>query len=187
MVQKISLIFLSVFLFANAAELKVQSDASPVTFLAIGKPSLLKIKGEGAKAEGSLNWEKSALKGEISVPLQAITTGIGTRDKHMKEKYLEIEKPGNEKAVFKFSGLDLGVKELGDFAAVERVVKGKIKIHGVEKEIDAKTKIGSQAGVLSGHFELELNISDFNIAIPSFSGITVAQNVNVSGDFVAKK
>src|SRR3989338_6695806 len=65
------------------------SEAGDVRFLAVGKPSMLKIHGKGKILAADFQLEKESLKGSAEVDLNSIDTGIALRNQHMKEKYLE--------------------------------------------------------------------------------------------------
>lgn len=88
---------------APSISVELNAEKSPVGFTAVGRPSALKIKGEGAKATGALKSAGDSLEGEISANLDVFQTGISLRDHHMKEKYLETGKPGFSSAVLKLS------------------------------------------------------------------------------------
>ena len=76
--------------FATAATMNVSS--TKVEFLAIGKPSAIKIRGKGEKLESKLQLAGKTLTGQFVFDLTSLNTGIDTRDEHMKEKYLETGK-----------------------------------------------------------------------------------------------
>ena len=76
------------------ASVKVDLSQAPsgVEFLAVGKPSALKINGTGGKLAGTIEVDGTEIKGRILVKINDFSTGISLRDQHMKEKYLETEK-----------------------------------------------------------------------------------------------
>lgn len=61
-------------------------------FLAVGKPSMIKINGEANGPEGTLTATKNSLSGIMKVDLNKLTTKINLRDDHLKNKYLEVSK-----------------------------------------------------------------------------------------------
>lgn len=157
--------------------------ASKVTFLAVGKPSFLKIRGEGAKPAGSVTEKKDQASGEISLNLNDFTTGIAMRDTHMKEKYLETGKPGNEKAVVKLEGIPVSCLKDGQKCEV----KGTLTLHGKTNPIKDASFTSSKAGDgLSVHTEFPLDLNAYEVAVPSYSGITVAGAVTVTADLILK-
>ena len=82
----------SIFISAAAhavPTISIEKDKSSVEFLAIGRPSALKIRGNKAKPEGKITFKDNGIDGIIVLNLEDFETGISLRDRHMKEKYLE--------------------------------------------------------------------------------------------------
>lgn len=169
--------------FAAAAQLKVDPAASQVHFLAVGRPSMLRIKGEGAKPSGSLVPEGDSLKGELSVDLNELTTGISLRDRHMKEKYLESGKPENSKARLELPALPRSCLVVAPQAMEGKCeFEGVLRLHGKSARVKGNVVSHARAGGSSLHSEFPLKLSDFAIQVPSFAGVTVADEVQVSAD-----
>lgn len=61
-------------------------------FVAIGRPAMIRIKGEGPKPEGNLSISDGNVSGKLLLALDKLKTGIDLRDTHMKDKYLETKK-----------------------------------------------------------------------------------------------
>jgi polyisoprenoid-binding protein YceI len=180
MAQLIKLLTLCfIFPTAYGAEFLILPEQSPATFLAIGKPSALKITGTGASVSGSLVTSNKKLSGKLSLDLNKFTTGMSLRDKHMKEKYLETAKPNFDQAVLSFQ--DLGLE-----SASNKAFTAKLNLHGVEKEINGLTDLKIEEKSISGTAKIKLKLSDFGIAVPSFSGITVAEDVEINIKFVSQ-
>lgn len=72
-------------------------------FDSVGKPSMLKIHGDGAETSGLLKIDHTLITGEFTAHLTSLKTGIDRRDEHMKNKYLEISRFPD--AVFKLDSL----------------------------------------------------------------------------------
>ena len=99
------------------------------------------------------------------------------RDDHMVNKYLEADKFPH--AVINLMPFD--IKEEG-------MAKGTIEIHGVKKPVTVEyKKVGMNDHSVSFSTEFKVKITDFAIDIPSFQGITVAEEVMVSVNFKAIK
>jgi polyisoprenoid-binding protein YceI len=124
-----------------------------VTFLAIGTPSMLKIKATCTDFK-VVKQSGDAIKAEVD--LDSCDTGISLRNKHMKEKYLDIAK--FPKATFSGS-------------VTEKGVEGIFSIHGVDSKIS-----GSRTG---NTIEFSTKVSNHKIEVPSFLGVTVADEVKV--------
>ena len=174
--------FLFVLFFATsltqAATFTVNSEQSEVNFLAVGRPSMLKIKGTGAKPKGTFSTGAKP-EGEIQVDLREFTTGIATRDKHMKEKYLETEKPENQFAKFKITSIEIPGKDLPSSGEVPAKISGTLSLHGKTLPVSTDSKLKLDGQKLSTNVQLKLKLTDYGIEIPSFAGVTVAENVDV--------
>jgi polyisoprenoid-binding protein YceI len=101
------------------------------------------------------------------------------RDKHMKEKYLEVEKfPRAELTIQKVT-LPLSLKQAG--ASLPGVpFQGILKLHGLEKPVFGTMTLkhdGDSSASVDAAFSLKL--TDFGIQIPSFAGITIADQVEI--------
>jgi hypothetical protein len=75
---------LSLFAFASVAQAKLAGSGGEVSFTAVG-PAGLKIVGSTTQ----ISVKEDGSNVLVSVPLATVDTGIGLRNKHMKEKYLE--------------------------------------------------------------------------------------------------
>lgn len=163
---------------ANAASFNVNAQQSEVSFLAVGRPSMLKIKGTGAKPTGFFS---TGLKteGEIQVDLREFTTGIATRDKHMKEKYLHTDKPENQFAKFKITSIEMPGNEVPPTGEVLVKIGGTLTLHGKTLPVTSESKLKIEGAKLSTNVLLNLKLTDYGIEIPSFAGVTVAENVDI--------
>lgn len=173
------LIILSVGILMPAAHAAVKLEAAPgstATFEATGKPALLKIQGKGAKVEGSVDVDGKAATGEFKIDLAQFTTGIETRDEHMKEKYLEVQK--FPQAILKIESVDLPDGWTPGTAANDVNFKGQLTVKDVTKPVSGKVTVG--AGDMTSKADFEMRITDYpSVGVPSFKGITVADAVKV--------
>jgi polyisoprenoid-binding protein YceI len=188
MARLINFISLAGFLFsaasfaATAVTVDLNPEKSPVGFTAVGHPSALKIKGEGSKATGQLKGSGDSLEGEITANLDQFQTGIGLRDTHMKEKYLETGKPGFSSAVLKITSFKLPknfFQKTSETTGQE--FTGKLRLHGVEKDVKGTVSANYRAeqNDLAGIASFKVVLSDYGINVPKFSGITVAEDVSI--------
>ncbi len=161
-------------------------DEGKVEFVAIGKPSLLKIHGVGAAPKGNFAIQGSSVSGRVEFALQTLDSGIEMRDKHMKEKYLELEK---------FPVATLEIKNLilprpapeGDFAMEGVAFEGPLTLHGLTKPVKGTAKIARAGGQMLVEAEFGLKITDFAIPIPNFAGIAIADEVKIHVESKASK
>lgn len=171
---KYKTLFLSIFMgfTAHAAVYKISSEKGKVAFLAKGKPALISIKGEGVGASGELHEENGLISGEIEFELKSLKTGIDLRDEHLKNKYLEVDKFPTAKVTI--SSLKLPVKINDSFK-----FSGVLNLHGVSQPIEGSAEVSGAASAQFIKSEFKINLSQFKIDIPSFKGITVAEEVLV--------
>lgn len=177
--MKTTLLLLISFIGLQAAALPVESKLGKSEFLAIGRPAALKISGLGAGPQGTLQVTSSGetllVTGELTVDLDSFDTGISLRDQHMKEKYLETGK--NRYSVLKFQNAPVPQKVLDGHGSAN--LPAVLRLHGVEKPVEVQTQFQKEGTAIKAVSQFQLKISDFGIPIPSFSGITVADNVQI--------
>jgi polyisoprenoid-binding protein YceI len=172
----LSLAILS-FSIVHADQLVFSPNAEGLHFTAIGKPKALKIVGKGNGPQGKLNintTEKNktstTLSGSLEVDLTQLTTDLSLRDQHMKNKYLEVDK--FPKAVLTIQNLPYqkGNTQEGTF-------EGDLQLKNTHKKTLIHYRL-DPSGKLDADFTIKL--SDFNVTIPSFAGITIADEVTLT-------
>lgn len=129
---------------------------------------MIKISGKSEKLEGNIDFTKTQDLGTVQIDLNTFDTGMDTRNEHMKEKYLEVNKENFKMAIFKLEKL------------IGENFSGKIRLHGVEKDISGKATSKIDDKSCSSHATFNLKLSDFAIEIPNYLGVTVAEDVEVS-------
>jgi len=182
--MKLALIALSVPFAIGAATLDLATSTTKVEFLAVGKPSALKIRGE-TKTEkvktplnGKLTFTDSGISGTATYHLDALDTGIELRNSHMKEKYLETAKhPTSE---LKITELKLPAATAGKVKADAVSFVGSLKLHGVEKPVKGTVSVDNSATQANLTFEFSIQTTDFAIDVPSYLGIKVTDAVKVT-------
>lgn len=145
-----------------------------VGFMAPG-PAGLKI--EGATSAIQVTDDGTTLT--IEVPLADLSTGIALRDHHMREKYLEVPKFPSAKLQVARGALKFPAAGAG----AESDVAATLALHGQTRPVtvhyDAK---GDGAGFsVRGHFHVNMN--DYGITVPTYLGVTVKPDVDVSATF----
>jgi polyisoprenoid-binding protein YceI len=153
-----------------------KASAGQVEFKAKGFPSFITISGKSSSVMGSLDLSKELASGTFKLPLKSLKTGMDLRDDHMLNKYLEVGR-------FPEATLTLKPFKLQNSG----VAKATLKLHNVEKDIDVQYESKKSADGIEVKTSFDLVLSDFNIAIPSFQGITVAKDIKLTVAFKAKK
>ncbi|AKT36109.1 YceI family protein [Chondromyces crocatus] len=172
--------WLHVGLFASAftagaaltAHAKLASTgAATVEFKAVG-PAGLSIVGKSDEVRVS----DTADSVTIVIPLAKLDTGIELRNKHMKEKYLEVGKFPNAKLIVTKAAI--GYPAVGGGEAT-----GQLDLHGQTKPVKFKyeAKKGGSGHAVSG--SVRVDMTAFGIEKPSYMGLSVKPDVDVAVTF----
>src|SRR5262249_3874134 len=169
---------------SSAVPVELRTDAGNVEFLATGWPSALKIHGKGTGPSGVLTITDRALSGSLAVDLNSLETGIGLRDRHLKEEYLQVDR--FPQARLTFSRLDVAcVPESAAFGPVTVPFEGTLLLHGVERPVSGQARVSRHDDRVSVGAQFSIKLGDFGVEIPKYMGITVAEKVDVKTTFSA--
>jgi polyisoprenoid-binding protein YceI len=153
-----------------------------VTFLS--KAALNEFEGKSSRLNGLIDIDKNLL--DFFIDLNTLKTGIGLRDSHMRENYLETDKfPFAE-----FTGKIIGTPQLTIGQKVPVIATGTFKIHGVERQIEVS---GFLTKLQNGKIELDTSftilLSDYKIPIPKlvFYELAEEQKVTIKATLTQKK
>ena len=161
-------------LLAGATKLTGEPSAGvhgrgPGGFGVDGKTTQLRIEDDG-----------TTLK--LTVPLASLQTGIGLRDRHMREKYLQVDRFPDVVLEVPWSG----VKLPGDGQTGEGTAPGKMTLHGKSKDVQVKYRIVRTGTRYQVTGNVPLNLKDFDIDVPSYMGVTVQPDIETSASFTAE-
>lgn len=171
---------------AKIKTIELSSQESTVEFLAVGKPSMLKITGTGGKLKGHVDFSGLNVTAECIVPLDTVTTGIDLRDRHMKNKYLETSK--FPEATLVITDLILEKNYLLEQGEQKNVpFKGKLKIHGEESNVEGLANLISDNKTITILAITKTNITAHKIDVPSYLGVKVADEVEIKVNLKIKK
>jgi polyisoprenoid-binding protein YceI len=169
---------------SSAVHVELQKETGSVEFFAVGWPSALKIHGKGTGADGEFEVTGTQVTGSIGFDLGSLETGIGLRDRHMKEKYLETSK--FPRASLSLSHLETAkLPESGSFGAMTVPFEGVLSLHGVERPVTGEAKVSRVGTQVTGAATFWINLAEFGIDVPKYLGITVAEKVQVRASFSA--
>lgn len=136
---------------------------SKVGFKAVG-PGGLKING--TSSDLSITEEEELFI--FSVKMDTVTTGIGLRDRHMNEKYVQTEEyPTAELHVAKS---DLEFPESGK---KEGTAPATFHAHGKSQDTELRYTIKAISKGYKVDGEFDFNTTELGIEIPSYLGVTV--------------
>ena len=152
----------------------LQASESKVSFTCVG-PGGLHIDGTGT----ALVVQDKGDVLVVTVPLNSVTTGIGLRDTHMHEKYLETgQYPTAELSLPRG-----GVKFPGPGEIVEASAPGTLTLHGKSQPLTVHYKAVRKGNAYEVKADFHINMNDYGIATPSYLGITVKPGVDVAVSF----
>ncbi len=172
------IIFFNSILFAG--EWHVKKDAGNLIKFISSTP-VLDFEGVTNNIDGYLYSEGSGLLGEknefyFEVDLNTVSTGIGKRDRDMREDVLETDKW--PKTYFKGSITNFTKTDSGGYRVI---AKGIMFIHGVGKEMEIPAFIQINGKNMSVNSEFSVFLKDFNIEAPSLLAfIKVAEEIKLS-------
>jgi polyisoprenoid-binding protein YceI len=167
------LILLFFFITNVSAAQSYLTTSGNVNFLS--KAPLSEFNGVSDQLNGLIDLSQNLL--DFYVDLNTLDTGIGLRDKHMRDNYLETEKyPFAE-----FTGKITPIPSLTTGTKSPVTAVGKFKIHGVEREIEVKGTLSKNAkGELELEAGFEVLLSDYKIPLPKLVFYELAENQEVS-------
>jgi polyisoprenoid-binding protein YceI len=133
------------------------------------------VSGEVAAAPSGAG----TVQGVVKVDLQTLETGIGLRDRHMRENYLEVKK-GPEFAVATIEGITIDKKE------GKTSFNGTLLLHGQRKAITGTAELKQQDGRIRVQARFPLRVSEFAIPQPSYLGVGVRDEIQVKVTMTAE-
>ena len=176
MKSKIFVLILAIFCVpAWSAVQTLSAKGGLVEILALGRPSFVKIQGTGSAPTGQIYLDGDKVKGEFEFDLGSLDTGIQMRNEHMKNKYLEVERYPKAQLVIQSVNSPSGWSiQKPKISAAE--FEGQLTLHGVTSPVKGTFSMGDDRDVSA---EFNVKLSDFQVVVPSFAGITVKDEVAI--------
>lgn len=117
----------------------------------------------------------------FELDLGSFDTGIGLRNRHMREDYLETKE-------FPFSTFKGNITETERISDTEYNVKvsGKLLLHGVTKDITIGAKIYKLSDGFKLKSDFEVKLTDYNIKVPKFMFVRISDEIKLYLDFNVK-
>jgi polyisoprenoid-binding protein YceI len=116
--------------------------------------------------------QSGAVSGTLKVELQTLETGIGIRDRHMRNNYLEVEKgPGFSTATID----DIRVEKLDG----KTTFTGVLTLHGQKKKVSGAADLQQRDGRIKVQAQFALKVSDFEIPAPTYLGVGVRDEIQI--------
>jgi polyisoprenoid-binding protein YceI len=126
-----------------------------------------------------------AFDGSLAVDLRTLDTGIGLRNEHLRENYLEVDKgPGFDTATL--SEIDLnGVN--ADTPEGKGSFTGLLMLHGVRKTVTGEVDVRQAGAGLRVKASFPVELADYSIRKPRYLGIGVKDTVKVEVAFAVSR
>ncbi len=145
------------------------------------------FEGVTDKIDGYIYWEDEDLtKNSIlyfEVDLNALDTGFGLRNRHMRENYLHTDKF----PITHYTGKIIKAVNVSD-TELDVTTEGEIFIHGVKKSLSA---VGTLKKEESGIYHIKTNfvvaLTDFDIEVPSIMFYKIDEHMDLILDFYVMK
>lgn len=137
------------------------------------------ITAVNTKSAGLFNAGNSDIA--FSIPISEFQFEKSLMQEHFNERYMDTEKYPKSTFQGKISGYD-SLK-----AGVQNVkASGKLSIHGVTRTIDVPGTIEKQGAKLNMKSKFVVRLMDHKIKIPQLMWQNIAEEVEVSVDFIFK-
>jgi|WetSurMetagenome_2_1015567.scaffolds.fasta_scaffold37999_2 polyisoprenoid-binding protein YceI len=183
-------IFLTFASLVTAAEYHVDRSAKNVVKF-ISEAPLEEFDGVTDKIDGYLRWTGDQIPPDqtnwqscelyFEVELNGLDTGIGLRNRHMRDDFLETDK-------FPYASFKGHLKDLQKTSDTlyTAVAEGTFNVHGVDKPLNVNaTVIPSPAG-LRVQCNFEVKLPDYNIKIPKLLFMKVNEVIRLQVDYYLK-
>lgn len=168
-----------------------------VTFTS--KAPLETVVGKTAEISGFIQVDPADIKGssraELQVDLVSLKTGIGLRDRHMREQYLEVEQ--YPVAAFRLTEVKTAsANSLENNTAVELTLFGDFTVHGVTQQVEVSataiylnesedTKARLPGDLLHVTATFDVYLTKHNIKRPQFVILKLDDLQKIELDFFA--
>lgn len=183
--KKLILIFIAVFslnLFSEEYNVD-KSKENLVKF--ISEATMESFEGVTNKIDGYLLKKTDDLKGAeiyFEVDLSSVDTGIGLRNRHMREDYLHTDK-------YQFTKFDGKITEVNPKGGnlYEVKAKGKMFIHGVTKDKTVSATINIANNTMRIETDFTVKLTDYKIKIPEFMFLKINEEIALELEFFLRK
>lgn len=173
--NKLLTLFLFIFLSSDFIKNKDQFIARQGQVSFFSYASMENIEAQNNQVLSILDIKKK--KVAVSMLMRAFVFKKDLMYEHFNESYIESDI--YPKATFEGDIIDFD----NTLEKQTKIIRGKLTIHGITKEIDIKTTIENQKGtyVLSG--ECNVLVKDFDIKIPPILASNIAKMITIKFRF----
>ncbi len=119
----------------------------------------------------------AVLRGDLTVDLSTVDTGIALRNAHLRDKYLEVGK-GGDFATAVLSDVRLDKVEASTFHG-QTPFTGMLLLHGTRHPVSGQADIRLEGSDVRVAASFPVHIDDYGIAPPRYLGVGVKNEVQV--------
>ncbi|MBN1561091.1 YceI family protein [candidate division KSB1 bacterium] len=184
--MKMTALFMLVFsMIGLAAEFHVDKEQSNLVKFTSAAP-LEEIVGTTEKIDGYVMWQGDDLTAEsdfyFEVDLASIDTGIGLRNRHMRDNYLETDK-------YPFASYAGRIVEavVQQDGSIDIKSSGTFKLHGVERKMQIDGKITQSGDGFKATSRFSIKLADHKIERPQLMLLKVGEEILLDVTFFVKK
>ncbi len=178
--RKIVLLVLVILYSFTPIQEKKLTKTGTITFEA-SVPSFEEVKGKNTAVTCVLN----TANGEIAALalMKGFRFKVALMEEHFNENYIESSK--FPKATFKGKIEGFDASKITS-TSKDYTIKGKLELHGKSKDITTIAKIKKIGTDIEVKTTFPVNVSDFDIEIPSVVSKKVAKKVTIDCNFLLK-
>lgn len=123
------------------------------------------------------------LSGELVVDLKTLDSGIGLRNDHLRNEYLEVGKGGGfDRATL--ADIHLGDVDPDGFQG-RTSFSGTFQVHGAERHVTGQAQIHREGSEVRVEATFPVTLPDYGIPKPRYLGVGVRDTVRVQVSLVA--
>ena len=131
------------------------------------------VKGQATVTEG-----ETAVAGSFVVDLRTLDTGIGLRNTHLRDNYLEVSRgAGYDTAVLDNIVLDASPPPRGKTATVG--FKGVLTLHGRGNPVTGTAEVTYKPDSMDVKVKFPMKIDVYEISRPTYLGVGVSNQIDV--------
>jgi polyisoprenoid-binding protein YceI len=180
----VSLVLASTMVATGNTWRVAQGDVRVICLMTIGGSFEAKTTALSGSVTASASGSR-ALDGTLAVDLRTLDTGIGLRNEHLRENYLEVGKgPGFDTATL--SEIDLNGFN-PDAPEGKRSFTGLLSLHGVTKSVTGAADVRQAGAGLRVKASFPVDLSAYSIRKPRYLGIGVKDIVQVEVAFAVSR
>ena len=161
---------------APKSVVKLNDGKGSIDFVALVRPSSLRITGKGDAPQGELTIENGNISGTVTFKTGSFDTGIKSRTDHTNHY---LESPKYPVTTLKITKLPVPA-EAGDFSVAEAPFEGMLTLHGVEKAAKGTAKIDLKGNMIDVVAKMVVNTGAFGIEKPVYAALKMVEDVQVT-------